>query len=179
MGESDPEGLDELSGSVRSNIDDLIWLGHLEEEFEFAGHTFVLRTLKADEELLSATLTKEYIDTLGQAKAWAWANVALALVAVDGDEDWCPEIGPSKKANARGKFNYCIQNWYWPLGEYLFYEYTQLVARQIEAIAEVRNLSTGSPQASTPSADSLTEQGDSENTEETPAIPIEEYLDKD
>lgn len=123
---------------VREAVEGLIWLGHLEDSFEFCGHNFVLRTLKADEELAAAAVVKEYTDTLGQAKAWAWANVALALVSVDGDDNFCPPTGPDKLAYARARFQYVTSRWYWPTGEYLFSRYQNLYKTAREALLEVR-----------------------------------------
>lgn len=148
--------LDEFPEEVHDAVHGLAWLGHLEQEVEIAGHTFLLRTAKADEELQAALLAKEYADTYGQIKAWAWANIAVALEAVDGEPDFCPPIGPDKKSWVRAKFNYITSNWYWPVGNRLFEEYTDLLRRQAEAMEALENLSTGSLTPSTPSSDSLT-----------------------
>src|SRR4051812_18330419 len=96
--ESQVQGdLDSLPSQVRDRVDGLVWLGHLQDDFEFCGHHFTLRTLKADEDLLAGILAKKYSETLGQGKAWAWAHVALALVSVDHDDDFCPPLGPDRE----------------------------------------------------------------------------------
>lgn len=154
---------DEFSPEVAIAVDGLMWLGHLEEEVKFAGHTFILRTLKAAEELEAALVAKEYLETFGQTKATAWAHVAAALMSVDGDESFCPPIGPDAKQHLRAKFNYITENWYWPLGEFLFDKYVELVKRQIEAVEAVENLSPGSRKNSWKLADSLKKPGDSES----------------
>lgn len=150
---------DHFPEATREAVDGLLWLGHLQREVSLAGHTFMLRTLKADEELIVALLTKEYMDTMGQTVAWAWAHVALSLVAVDGDQDFCPPIGPDKIANAKARFRYVTQ-WYRPVGEHLYGEYAQLLQSQADAMEAVRDLSQGSPSTSWPWADSLSEQAD-------------------
>lgn len=124
------------------------------------GHTWVLRTLKGNEELQASILAKEYQDSFGQVKAWAWANLAHAIVSVDGDENWCPPIGPDPMANARARFRYITENWYWPIGDFLFGEYATLVQRQSDALKEVQDLSQRSLHTSTPSVDFSTEVGD-------------------
>lgn len=148
--------------SIREDVEGLAQLGHLQDDFEFAGHHFTIRTLKADEELAATLVCKPYIDSFGQARAWAWARVGLALVSVDNDPNFCPPIGPDKEAFARARFNWVTSRWYWPLGEYLFNRYVALEGRQIEAIRAVANLSDRGLQNSTPSVNSLTEPGDSE-----------------
>lgn len=144
-------------------VDGLMWLGHLEEEVPFCGHRFLLRTLKASEELEASLLAKEYQDTFGQIKAHAWAHLALSLVAVDGDPDFCPPIGPDKRGYARARFNY-ITEWYWPVGQFLFSQFAELNRRQAAAVEAVEDLSSRSLTNSWPSADSSTEPGDSQVT---------------
>lgn len=126
---------------VNEAIDGLMWLGHLETVVTFCGHEFVLRTLKADEELAAGLLAKEYLDSYGQIKANAWAHIAAALVSVDGEENFSQVIGPGKQEALRSRFGYITQNWYWPTGAKLFGAYTELVLKQTEAIRAIEDLS--------------------------------------
>lgn len=158
-------GIDSFPDDIKEDVEGLIWLGHLEEEFEFCGHTFVMRTLKAEEEMNASLVAKEYFESLAQAKAQAWANIALSLVSVDGDEDFCPPIGPDKVAYARARFKWVVSKWYWPVGEFLFTKFTELAVRQLRAVEAVQDLSKGDLQAFTPSVDSSTDPGDSESPE--------------
>lgn len=161
----------EFDPRVREDVDGLIWLGHLEDEFDFCGHHFVLHTLKGDDELNAGLVAKEYTETFSQARAWAWAKISLALQAVDGDYDFCPAIGPDKRSFARARFAYCTSNWYWPLAEYIFGRYAELEARQLAALRAIESLSQGSPQNSTLFVGSSTEQGDSSDKETGTSIP--------
>lgn len=165
MTETQASSLSEFSEEVREDVDGLLWLGHIEHEFDYAGHSFALRTLKAEEELFAARLTRDYQETLGQGKAWAWAHVCQALTSVDGDEEFCPTIGPDRWERARGRFSYCTSRWYWLLGNALFQNYLELAQRQLEAMNALSDLSEGSQEKSQPSPDSLTDQGDSEKLE--------------
>ena len=88
---------DEFPDEVNEDVDGLIWLGYLEDVVDYCGHEFVIRTLRSEEQLLASLVTKEYTDTLGQAKAWVAAHVGLALVSIDGDEDLCPKASFNKK----------------------------------------------------------------------------------
>jgi hypothetical protein len=150
-----------FSPDIADAVDGLAYLGHLEEEIRFCGHRFLIRTLKADEELSAALLAKEWQETFGGPKAHAWAHLAASIQAVDGNANFCPAIGPSQDAALRGKFNYITQNWYWPVGEYLFGKYVELVQRMTEAIAEVEDLSSRSLQTSWTTVNSSTQQTDS------------------
>lgn len=147
---------------ISDAVDGLAYLGHLEDEVRFCGHRFVLRTLKADEELEAALLAKEYQDTIGQVKAHTWAHLAAAIEAVDGNRDFCPAIGPDRLQHIRAKYHYITENWYWPVGEFLFGRYIELMQRQVEAIRAVEDLSNRSLTASWATPDSLTPQDDSE-----------------
>lgn len=125
---------------IRHDVEGLTWLGYLEDSFEFCGHHFVLRTLRGDEELGAALVCKEHTETLGQAKAWAWANIALALLSVDYDEAFCPPVGPDKDAFAQARFRYVTSRWYWPVGRHLFARYSALYKRMEDAIEAMANL---------------------------------------
>lgn len=151
---------DEFSPEAQKLVEGLIWLGYLETTFSFCGHSFTLHTLQGGDDLFIGVLTKEYQETLSQAKAWAYANVAMALRAVDGDVNFCPAIGPDPEAHARAKFNYVLK-WYWPTIEYIYEQFALLVQKQNQAIRAVQDLSNRSLRPSTPSLDSLTAPGDS------------------
>ena len=167
-----PQSLDEFPEEIREDVNGLLWLGHLEDEFEMFGHHFVIRTLKGDEELTAGVLTKEYQDTLTQGKAAAWAIICQALVSVDHDEDFCPPVGPDKAAHARARFRYCTHNWYWFVAKAIHDRFVLLNARQLAAANAIRDLSLRSQENFSPSPDSLTDQGNSSQE-------IVEYLDED
>lgn len=150
---------------IREDVEGLTLLGYLESTVDFCGHTFVLRTLYGDEELNAGLVSKEYAGTLMESKAFAWAHVGLALVSVDYDTDFCPAIGPDKKAFARARFTYCTSRWFWPLGAHLFREYQALIKRRDDAIEAMREKSAADRTISSPSPDSSTVAGDSETPE--------------
>lgn len=175
MTEQQEQPVDPLHGldpRVRENVEGLIWLGYLEREFEFCGHTFHIRTLKGDEDLAAGLAVKEYVETFSQARAWAWAKVGLSLIAVDGDTTFCPPIGPSKEEFAKARMRYCSSRWQWVLGEYLYAQFVDLDREAIEATKAVQNLSSRGLESFTPLPDFSTELGDlSEETEPTSPPP--------
>lgn len=174
MEESLVEPSDDFGGfpeQVREDVDGLIWLGYLEDSFDFCGHDFVIRTLRGDEELNAGLVCKEYTDQIGQDRAYVWATISLALVSVDGDENFCPPTTRDKKDYARARFNYCTSKWFWELGLAIFRHYSNLQVRQADAMKAVEDLSSGSRGISSPSPDSLIDRATS------PPGPIEDIRD--
>lgn len=166
-----PESIEDFPPEVREPVEGLLWLGYLEDAFEVYGHHFVIRTLRGDEELLAALVTKEYTETLGQTRAFVWARVALSLISVDGDIEFCPPAGPDPRAYARARFAYVTKQWYYPIAEKIFAHYVELEGRQREALEAMEDLSQGNRLTSTPSA------GSSIDREDSPAPEIMELLD--
>lgn len=176
MADTDFENpLESLKPEIYEAVNGLMWLGHLEETTEFAGHSFTLRTLKMSEELEANLVARDYLETMGNLHAHQWALVAAALVAVDNDPYFCPPIGPNARENIRAKFRYCVNNWYPPVGNYLFDAYQELVRKQIAAIGAVEDLSKRSLGSSWPSPDSSRQAAPSEESlmpSNEPATPI-------
>lgn len=168
---SDP--FDAFPDDVRQDVDGLIWLGHLDTSISFCGHDFVLRTLRGDEELLAGYVMKEFIETIGQAKAHVWATLALALVAVDGAEDFCPQATPNKRDYARARFNWITSNWYWPTALFLYNHYTSLLQRQQEALEALEDFCSGNLPPLMPFAGFSTDRAPSEPPQED----IRQYLE--
>lgn len=173
-GDGEAHSLSDFPPEVREDVEGLMWLGHLEKEFQFCGHTFTLKTLKGDEELLASLVCKEFNETLGQARAWIWALLGQSITSIDGDTEFCPEISTNRLENARAKFSYLSGNWYWPTAAFLNARYNELIERQTTAIEAMEDLFSRSPLMSMPFAGSSTEQGDSE--EQTQG-DIREFLD--
>lgn len=171
----DAKTLEDFPEQVRDSVEGLMFLGELYDDFEFCGHTFVIRTLRGDEELLAALVCKEFIESLGQARAWIWALVGMCLVSVDGDENFCPQVSTNKRDYARARFQYVTRKWYWPVAAHLNAKYAALQERQNEAIQRVEDLYKGSLTTAMPSSSSLSDQGDSE--ELTEQEDIREFLD--
>lgn len=142
-------------------VEGLTHLGYLTKSFQYCGHRFTLRTLYGNEDLLVGLLTKEYVETMAQAKAWTIAHVALSLVAIDGSTDFCPDASFDELENARGRFQYVASKWQYPLIDYIFKEFAVLAAEQAEAFEAAKDFSNRSLSKPTPSPSSLNEPGGS------------------
>lgn len=153
-----------FDSDTERRLDQLLALGYLDKDVEFCGHTYGLRTLNGDEELLASITAKPYLESFGQMKAWAWANVGLALTHVDGDPNFCPPTEFNRQGFADARFKF-VTKWFWPLGEYLFEEFKELEAERDSTIEALKGKSERSPQNSIAWRDSSTDQGDSANPE--------------
>lgn len=167
-------GIEGFPDRVRENVEGLMYLGYLEDDFEFCGHHFVIRTIHGDEELLAGLLTKEFVQTMAAERAWVWALVSMCLAAVDGDTEFCPRITKSDRDYARQRFSYCTKKWYWPLAVHIHDKYAELLAEQKEAFEAMEDLSRENRITSTPSAEFSNDKGDSE---EQPQEDIMDFLD--
>lgn len=168
---------DRFPDEINDDVDGLVWLGYLEDTIEYCGHEFVIRTIRAEEQLLASLVIKEYSETLGQAKAWVAAHVGLALVSVDGDDEFCPQAGFSKKDYARARFRYVTSKWYEPTINRIYEAYSNLLERQSAVLDELENLSKESRITFTASPDSLTPKVDSEAVQEIMELMAEDQLE--
>lgn len=168
------QAIEDFPSEVQENVEGLMFLGELYDDFDFCGHHFVIRTLRGDEELLASLVCKEFVETVGQARAWIWALVGMCVVSIDGDENFCPPLTGNKRDYARARFQYVTRNWFWPLAVHINHKYAELQQRQDEAMRRVEDLFSGSLPTYTPFAGSSNEQGDSE---EPPTEDIREFLD--
>ena len=151
--------LEDLSFEVQEAVEGLLYLGELSTDVEWCGHTIGLRTLRVDEEIAAAKAMDSFRNTLREPEAWAAAQLGLAITHIDGDDTFCPPVGPDKMSFARARFQYVTSKWYWPTIDHLFFEYQQLGKRQLEAVRAVQDLSARSPLTFSPFADSLNEPG--------------------
>ena len=128
---------EKVTPSIRTDIENLLSNGAIFDEFEIAGHVFVIRTLKIGEELSVAEICKDYEGTIAEAKAMATATVAAAIETIDG-RPLMRNLGPDSKNNIRQKFGYVRNKWYWIIIGEIYERYLILVNRQINAFSELR-----------------------------------------
>lgn len=127
------EDVDLFPDDVSQDVTGLTFMGYLTSSFELKGHRFVIRTLKVGEELACAQLIKEYEETMAQGKAYAIAQIAAAIVTVDG-RNIGESLGPDDSlATISNKFDYIAKRWYWPVIEALYDEFSNLMLRQAVA----------------------------------------------
>jgi hypothetical protein len=120
----------------------LMYLGALTKEFEWLGHTFVIRTLTTNELLQVGLIVREYADSIAQGRAYAAAMVATATISVDG-EDLPTPVMTSDIGNAwvRQRFNYVTSRWFPYTIDKVYSEYLELDKQASEVIEQMGNLS--------------------------------------
>lgn len=116
----------------RKDFEGLMFLGRLEDEFEWMGHTFVVRTVTVDELLQASLLTREYEGTLGADRAYLAAIAAAAIETVDGKPLVTP-LGRNDNVHAQ-KFKYIRENWYSWTVDAVYMRFRQLELRVQEIL---------------------------------------------
>lgn len=110
----------------------LMFLGRLEEEFEWLGHKFVIRTRTAGEQIECGVLIQPTVGTRLEMKAWEASVVAASVVSVDG----MPIITPvdlSRTPTLRERYDYVITNWYPPVIDAV-YERAYALEQEMRAV---------------------------------------------
>jgi hypothetical protein len=115
----------------------LLHIGELSSSFEWMGHKIVIRTLKVDEELMVASLTAEWAETIGGTKAAAAAICGIAVQNIDGQPMPVP-LGESDSPMqwARDRFAYA-QRWYPFTIDAIYARYLELEGRVREILDEM------------------------------------------
>ena len=131
------EPVEEFDARVKDDIDGLLWLGFLTDEFTLYGHRFVIRTLTRGERLAVTLAIKEYEDSLGAVMALETATVAASVLMRDGAPLY-PQLSSDEHPLIRIKSAFEeVSKWYDPLIEALYRKYSALMTRQVQAFFEL------------------------------------------
>lgn len=158
-----------FSPRIRDHVQGLMFLGQVQRDYVFCEHTFTLRTLRPAERAAIAVAIKPWRETIAEPEVWANAQVAVALVAVDGYTDFCPQAGPDLESYVKARLKYLTNaetGWYGSTISWLYDRFLELEAESVLALEELQNLSTRNPAPSLPLPDSSETQGTSDD--ETP-----------
>ena len=116
----------------RLNFEGLLYIGKISRNVKWAGHEFVIRTMKVDEILEVGQLHKPYVGTVSDVKAWQALTLAAVVETVDSQPIAFP-IGEGQSM-IESKFHYIRSNWYpWTLDK-LYEQYLVLDAQVTEVI---------------------------------------------
>jgi len=127
--QEDQVPLPEFDPRYRDDFDGLLYVGRLEDKFEWLGHTFEIRTLTTDEVIEIGLLTKPYDDTIGGVKAYQAAVVASCVVRVDGRPLPMPITNDPRDTASRNRFDYVKRSWFPPVLDYVYEQYMLLEDR--------------------------------------------------
>lgn len=144
-----------FSEQTRIPVRGLAFLGHIEKEVEFCGHTFSLRTLYPSEKAAVSIIVQPWRGSISEGEVWANAQVALSLTSVDGESDFCDKAGPDLNDFAKARLNYVTQKWYQPTLSFLYARYLELEQEALRGISELQDFSERNRVPSPPLPDSL------------------------
>jgi hypothetical protein len=117
----------------------LLQLGHLSSKINVFGNEVRIKTLTVGEELEIGLLTKQYLNTSEQGRAYGTAVVAASIVSINKKRLPIKPLGPDDEANVLNyKFEYVSRKYYWPVIEKIYDEYMKLLARQLAALEEIK-----------------------------------------
>jgi hypothetical protein len=132
LGEA-PEFPDELIEPLQ----EFVVVGHLTDNFDYAGQAFSIATMTIGEELDALRAAQKYDDLpLAAGRVYATAMVAGAIRSLNGQPLAVPISQKQDIAGIRfGK----VLDWYWPTIEVVYRRYTALEAKQKEVLDNLRN----------------------------------------
>ena len=156
-----------FSYEVGNDVVELTQIGQLEDTFEWCGHTFKIRTLTVQEEIILGLICREYTDTMSQIKAMNTAAIGAALMEVDG-LPWFPPMqkidSPNElRAYLTNKFHQAAKL-YDPVLAVIQEYYANLLERQNRSVDELSKKFWRDRKNSSDSFDPLTDKEDSLET---------------
>lgn len=113
---------------MRKALEDLVFLGQMEDTFTLLGKTWKITTVSSDEQLSATSRTSSY-DNLARLNALKIEILSFALKQVDGIE--------LKDSDETGEF---VRRLPQPIINAIFEKYEDLATKQAEALEEVEEL---------------------------------------
>jgi len=136
----------EFDPQYKQSFEGLLFIGKVQRQFKWLGHTFVIKTMVLEDMLEAGQLHRPYVGTVADIKAWQSLMIAGSIVSVDGKPLPVPitdEITPLQT-----KFDYINQHWLpWTL-DALYEQYLILdadVAGVIEAMGKAPGSAESTP----------------------------------
>lgn len=126
--------------AFRTPFDGLLHIGKLTKDFTWAGHDFSIHTLTVGDLLVVSDLHARYRNTMGDVKAYQAAIVAACCSRVDGQPISLPLGGEVSRDNLiRDRYRYITENWFGPVLDVIYEEYTILNALVREVMETLGN----------------------------------------
>ena len=125
----------EFDPKHREAFTGLLYVGHLDDEFQIYGHTFRIATPTQTERLQVGPVVKEFRDTITNEIAYQAAVVALYLVSIDGQPLPQPILTNAKDAAVRDRFNWVTENLRRPVINAVF-ERTLILEEEVDMTLE-------------------------------------------
>lgn len=148
--EAEQEELPEFDPQWTEELDGLMFLGRLIDDFYWLGHHFVIKTLSTNDLLEVGLLAKKYQGTTGDAKAYQAALCAACIETVDGKPLTVPITMEPTDTMLANKFHYIVTNWFPPVLDAVYERYLALDAKVMQVISAMQ-ASLGNSQGQTES----------------------------
>jgi hypothetical protein len=148
--EEESAPLPEFDPKVREEYEGLLFLGKLSKQFTWSGHRFRIKTLTTDEALEVGLVTKDYIGTSQENRAWMTCLVGACTVSVDGK--YLPMSINPEESMVEAHFNWAKQQYPWTIDR-IFEEFAELEAT-VKRVLDQMGKASGAP-ASTPTSTNL------------------------
>lgn len=123
------EALPEFDPKVREDFEGLLYLGALTQQFEWMGHTFLIRSLHVGEVLEIGLLHREYVGTITEVKAYQAAVTAACVVQIDKRRMPFPITTDDEDTLLRNRFQYVLDHWFTPTLDAVYENYLLLETR--------------------------------------------------
>ena len=122
-----------LDPRYREPLMGLIYVGHLEDTFDWGGHRFHIRTLTAGEQIEAGLLIQPALGTRVEMKAHQASWVAAGLITVDG-QPLITQLGP-KEIEHRERYFHLLKHWHPPTID-LVYSHIYRLELQIRELVD-------------------------------------------
>jgi hypothetical protein len=146
-----PAPIPELPADVIEDFERLMTLGRLSDDFEWMGHLFVIETMPIDFILEIGLITKPFVGTLSELKAYQTAVVAACTKTVDGRPVAIPlNADAGSNEELRDRF-VAVRRWYSPTIDYVYEQYLLLedrVEKVMAAVGKARGWTVSIPMSS-------------------------------
>lgn len=117
----------------REDFTGLMFLGALQDTFEWLGHTFVIRTITTNEAIEVGLIHKRYRGSLAEVKAYQAACVAACVVSVDGKELPMPISTRADDSPVENRLR-VVLDWYPTTIDTVYDAYLSLESRAVEVM---------------------------------------------
>lgn len=139
----EPEAPKDFPDHLFDPFQQLVQLGHLEDQWEMGGQEFKIRTIRVGEELTYLRLTKPYQgQPAAEGRAYAAAMVAASMVSLNG-QPLAVALSPTQDVSDL-KFKKVLR-WHWPVIEHVFQHYLSLEKKQREVLLELQKVLDDEP----------------------------------
>lgn len=142
-----PEELPEFDPRYRDDFTGLVHIGALSRTVDVFGHRIKLRTLKRNELLAIGEITRPYLATLSEAKAYTTAVVSMAIMTVDGRELPTLPLGDGSQivSWAQSRFDWVGDQWHDTVVDVIYNHYLVL-AETVNRVIEAMGKASGQPE---------------------------------